>query len=697
MSLVTQDSRIVIKSSTVTNAVPTVAPSSDHTDGSWSVDDIYKGELYINLVDSKIWFRDNSGIQRLALYSDVTATNELSEILTNGNTTGGNNIIITNGDSIQSADGNSLIGLANGGEATISTTSFISLETPIIYAKGDISIQDGNIIKSTDSNVKVDLGSGVYQEITWTDGADNTSIKSDNNGIVLSGSLDVFVKTAYLRLGNPSSSTTEVLFYNGTNNNYVGLKAGSTATTYSLTLPTAQGSANTYLKNDGSGNLSWSTVAGGSGTVISITAGTGLTGGTITTSGTIAVDTSVILTTASAASTYVPYSSATSDLNLNAKNIKNFFISKTSDATAKMAFDVSALSTATTRTLTVRDLSGTIALTSDLSSYQPTLSGTGIVKSTSGTISYLTDNTTNWDTAYTNRITSLTTTGSSGAATLSSNTLNIPTYTLSGLGGGNWATLNYPTWSSGTPFVKMTAAGTFALDTNTYLTTSSAASTYASLASPTFTGHITTEGVTATGATGTGKFVFDTAPTLQTSLNLAFSTASRALVTDASKNVIASSTTSTEIGYVSGVTSAIQTQINGTQSYLFQSVALSPADATNYHASLYPIVNGTVDTARRTKFAVAGTLVNASFSLVQNTNGSNETVYIYLRNISTATDTLIGTFTSDFGASTSKGWTFTGLSISVNATDDYCVKFACPTWVTNPTWAGHAITLNIKG
>jgi len=43
---------------------------------------------------------------------------------------------------------------------------------------------------------------------------------------------------------------------------------------------------------------------------------------------------------------------------------------------------------------------------------------------------------------------------------------------------GSWGALNYPTWVSGTPFVKMTAAGTFALDTNTYLTTSSAATTY---------------------------------------------------------------------------------------------------------------------------------------------------------------------------------------------------------------------------
>jgi hypothetical protein len=33
---------------------------------------------------------------------------------------------------------------------------------------------------------------------------------------------------------------------------------------------------------------------------------------------------------------------------------------------------------------------------------------------------------------------------------------------------GTWGALNYPTWVSGTPFVKMTAVGTFALDTTTY-------------------------------------------------------------------------------------------------------------------------------------------------------------------------------------------------------------------------------------
>ena len=64
-----------------------------------------------------------------------------------------------------------------------------------------------------------------------------------------------------------------------------------------------------------------------------------------------------------------------------------------------------------------------------------TTSGTITIGFASGYALPTTAKQTEWDTAYTNRITTLTTTGSSGAATLSSNTLNIPNYTLSGLGG----------------------------------------------------------------------------------------------------------------------------------------------------------------------------------------------------------------------------------------------------------------------
>jgi hypothetical protein len=72
------------------------------------------------------------------------------------------------------------------------------------------------------------------------------------------------------------------------------------------------------------------------------------------------------------------------------------------------------------------------------------------------------------------------------------------------------------------------------------------------LASPNITG-------TATIAAGTvsGNFVVggDLRDVNWTTL--------RALATDASGNAVTSSVTSTELGFVSGVTSAIQTQING--------------------------------------------------------------------------------------------------------------------------------------
>lgn len=73
-------------------------------------------------------------------------------------------------------------------------------------------------------------------------------------------------------------------------------------------------------------------------------------------------------------------------------------------------------------------------------------------------------------------------------------------------------------------------------------------------AANTFTGHQTIEGVTSTGATGTGKFVFDTSPTLVTpSLGVASATslAMTSFINEAKGADIASATT-TDIGAATG-------------------------------------------------------------------------------------------------------------------------------------------------
>lgn len=105
---------------------------------------------------------------------------------------------------------------------------------------------------------------------------------------------------------------------------------------------------------------------------------------------------------------------------------------------------------------------------------------------------------------------SLTTTGSNGSATLVTNTLNVPTYTLAGLGGQasstNLTSLSGLTYASAS-FVKMTAAGTFSLDTNTYYLASNPNSYTANLGTVTSVAALTigTSGtdIGSTVATGT--------------------------------------------------------------------------------------------------------------------------------------------------------------------------------------------------
>jgi hypothetical protein len=135
------------------------------------------------------------------------------------------------------------------------------------------------------------------------------------------------------------------------------------------------------------------------------------------------------------------------------------FLSQTGDGTSSAAPVWEAITAAslgvvpTSRTITIngttQDLSAnrtfSVGTVTSVAVTVPTgLTVTGSPITTTGTIAITftagysiptTASQSNWDSAYTNRITSLTTTGNSGSATLISNTLNVPTYTLVGLGG----------------------------------------------------------------------------------------------------------------------------------------------------------------------------------------------------------------------------------------------------------------------
>jgi hypothetical protein len=177
-----------------------------------------------------------------------------------------------------------------------------------------------------------------------------------------------------------------------------------------------------------------------------------------------------------------------------------------------------------TGTGSVTSVAMTMPLGLSVSGSPITTSGTFGITLTAGYVIPSTTSTSEWNIAYNNRITSLTITGSSGSATLASNVLNIPTYTLVGLGGQ--PALN------GTGFVKISGT-TISYDNSTYLTTASASSTYQT---------IITNPITGTGTINELAY-----------FNSATSIASLAVATYPSL---------TELAYVKGVTSAIQTQLN---------------------------------------------------------------------------------------------------------------------------------------
>lgn len=81
---------------------------------------------------------------------------------------------------------------------------------------------------------------------------------ADNNGTVL---IDWHTPGSFLVKG--------LLSLNGSTSGAMSMQAAGTTTTYTVTMPSAQGASNTFLKNDGSGNLSWSTVSAGANTTLS--------------------------------------------------------------------------------------------------------------------------------------------------------------------------------------------------------------------------------------------------------------------------------------------------------------------------------------------------------------------------------------------------------------------------------------------
>ncbi|MDO9184897.1 MAG: tail fiber domain-containing protein [Bacteroidia bacterium] len=101
----------------------------------------------------------------------------------------------------------------------------------------------------------------------WTVNAAGDVYNSNSSGLVglgLTAPASLFHAAGQIRTGIPtgglggaSATTGSFLLYNSTNSNTVNIQSGTTSTSYTMTLPTAQGANGSVLTNDGSGGLNW--------------------------------------------------------------------------------------------------------------------------------------------------------------------------------------------------------------------------------------------------------------------------------------------------------------------------------------------------------------------------------------------------------------------------------------------------------
>lgn len=193
-----------------------------------------------------------------------------------------------------------------------------------------------------------------------------------------------------------------------------------------------------------------------------------------------------------------------------------------------------------------------------------------------------------------------------------------------------------------------------------------------------------TEGVSFTSSKYLKAIATDSVVLDSPIINVPQSTASRAAAFDGSKNLVPSSTTTTELGYVSGVTDTIQTQLDAkTFNITIVGATFSPADNTTYFLNRATISTTETNTDFNygSAFTVTGAMVIASLN---STSGSSEDASLYLRNVTQGTSALIGTFKTNGSSTEIIATTTTGVSISVAASDWITAEVRTPAYVTNP-------------
>lgn len=133
------------------------------------------------------------------------------------------------------------------------------------------------------------------------------------------------------------------------------------------------------------------------------------------------------------------------------------------------------------------------------------------------------------------------------------------------------------------------------------------------------------------------------------------------------------------------------------KSILLFTSALNLADSLDYYFSIGYIAATTSPSQKRFKFeAGSTTAIKLALQMGNTVAASSELVTLNLRNQTTTTDYLIGTFDMSLVVGNTN-WLFEfDFSHTINTTDQWIIKMTTPAWVTNPTSVAMQLKLYYK-
>ncbi len=214
-----------------------------------------------------------------SLIQNTTITQGNYDLISNMSGTGNFRVQQSGADALDvlSATGNVVIG---SGEATGVVAGNVLRAPNVIganYPGADFTITSGDGTGTGGS------GSIIFQTAPVAGASSTANIMAERMRIAPTGNVGIGTTTpstllqvnGTLTLGTTNSVTGTLTLNNSSSANQVSISAGNTTTGYSLTLPLAQGAANTVLTNNGFGTLSWALP---SAALSNLTPGTGLTG-----------------------------------------------------------------------------------------------------------------------------------------------------------------------------------------------------------------------------------------------------------------------------------------------------------------------------------------------------------------------------------------------------------------------------------